>query len=449
MLKSKNVNFCEGPFLKKIILFSLPIIFSGLLQIFFTAADIAVLGRFAGDTAISAVSSTTSIITLLVNVSMGLGNGASVVAAQNLGAKNKDAVEKVVHSAILLAALLGLAFGVLGFITTNPILVIMKSPTEVINLSALYLKIYFCGFPFLLIYNFGSAILRAIGDTTRPLIYLTVSGLLNVLLNLIFVIVFDMNVAGVALATVLSQLVSAVLVILHMLKLDNDCRLYISKLRFNKRAINRILYIGLPAGLQGVIFSISNMLMQSSINSLGTIAMASKAAASNITDCVYTPMNAIHHAATTFIGQNTGAKKYSQIKKLYRLLLGTVTAIGMSLSALAIALHTPLLNIFTKSPEVLKGAFFYLLMLCVPYFLCGCMDVTVGCIRGMGNSIQPMLISIFGVCVLRFVWILAIFPLRREFWFLLSSYGITWAITFILQFIIYKKTYKKLCKDSI
>ncbi len=446
MQKTKNLNFCEGPFLKKIILFSLPIIFSGLLQIFFTAADIAVLGNFSGDNAISAVSSTTSIITLLVNISMGLGNGASVVAAQNLGAKNKDAVEKVVHSAILLAALLGIFFGILGFTLTRPILVVMKSPAEVINLSALYLKIYFCGFPFLLIYNFGASILRAVGDTTRPLIYLSVSGVLNVLLNLLFVTAFNMSVAGVALATVLSQLVSAVLVIHHMLNLDNDCKLYISKLRFNKQAINRILYIGLPAGLQGVIFSASNMLMQSSINSLGTVAMAAKAAASNITDCVYTPMNAIHHAATTFIGQNTGAKKYNQIKKLTRLLLLTVTVIGVSLSALVILLHKPLLSIFTKSPEVLENAFIYLLVLCAPYFLCGCMDVTVGCIRGMGNSIQPMLISIFGVCVLRFVWILAVFPLKRDFAFLLASYGITWAITFILQLFIYKRTLNKLSK---
>lgn len=446
MLKSKDINFCEGPFLKKIILFSLPIIFAGLLQILFTAADIAVLGHFSGDNAISAVSSTTSIITLLVNVSMGLGNGASVVAAQNLGAKNKDAVEKVVHSAILLALLLGVFFGVLGFSLTRPVLVAMKSPTEIINLSALYLKIYFCGFPFLLIYNFGAAILRAVGDTTRPLVYLTVSGVLNVILNIIFVTALNMNVAGVALATILSQLVSAVLVILHMLKLENDCRLYLSKLRINKQALSRILYIGLPAGLQGVIFSASNMLMQSSINSLGTIAMAAKAAAANITDCVYTPMNAIHHASTTFIGQNTGAKKYQQIRKLTRLLLLTVTVIGISLSALVILLHKPLLSIFTKSPEVQSNALIYLLMLCVPYFLCGCMDVMVGCIRGMGNSVQPMLVSVFGVCVLRFVWILAIFPLKREFGFLLASYGITWLITFILQLIIYKRTLNRLEK---
>ena len=447
MNNSKNIDFCEGPFLKKIILFSLPLIFSGLLQIFFTAADIAVLGRFAGDNAISAVSSTTSIITLLVNISMGLGNGASVVAAQNIGAKNKAAVEKVVHSAMLLAVLLGLFLGAIGFVCTRSVLHLMNSPSEVIDLSALYLKIYFCGFPVLLVYNFGSAILRAIGDTTRPLIYLTVSGVLNVILNIIFVKAFNMSVAGVALATVLSQSVSAVMVIIHMTKLANECKLCFSKLTLNRRAISRILYIGLPAGLQGVIFSASNILMQSSINSLGTVAMAAKAAASNITDCVYSPMNAIHHAATTFIGQNTGAKKYSQIRKLTRLLLSTVTVIGIVISALAILLHKPLLSIFTKSPEVLDNALTYLLMLCVPYFICGCMDVTVGCIRGMGNSIQPMLISVFGVCVLRFVWILLVFPLKRDFGFLLASYGITWIITFILQLIIYKRTINKLSKQ--
>ena len=447
MQKAKNIDFCEGPFLRKIILFSIPIIASGLLQLLFTAADIAVLGQFSGDNAISAVSSTTSITGLLVNISMGLGNGASVVAAQNIGAKNKDAVEKVVHSAILLSIVLGFCLGFIGFILTKPVLVLMQSPAEVINLSAIYLKIYFAGFPVILLYNFGSAILRAIGDTTRPLIYLSISGVLNVILNVIFVTLFDMNVAGVALATVISQAVSATLVIIHMMKLDNECRLYISKLKFNKQAVSRTLYIGIPAGLQGVIFSASNMLMQSSINSLGTVAMAAKAAASNITDMVYIPMNAIHHASTTFIGQNTGARKFAQIKKLTTLLLSVVSFIGILLSSLAIILHKPALKIFTSSPEVLSNAFIYLLMLCAPYFLCGCMDVTVGCIRGMGNSIQPMLVSVFGVCVLRFIWILFVFPLKRELWFLLMSYGISWAITFVLQLIIYRKTFKKLSEQ--
>ena len=449
MLKSKNLNLCEGPFLKKIIIFSLPLIFSGLLQILFTATDIAVLGRFAGDNAISAVSSTSSLINMLVSIAMGLSNGASVVTAQNIGAKNKLGVQKVVHSSILLSIILGLSIGVIGFTMARPILTLMKSPTEVIDLSVIYLKIYFAGLPVILIYNFGSAILRAVGDTARPLAYLTVAGALNVILNLFFVIVFKMSVAGVALATVISQAVSAALVIIHMHKLDNDCKLYFSKLKFDKQAIRRTLYIGIPAGLQGVIFSASNMLMQSSINSLGTVAMAAKATASNITEMVYVPMNSIHHAATTFIGQNTGAKNYSQIKRLTFLLLATVTVIGISLGGLAILFHEPLFKIFSSSPEVLDNAFIYLVMLCVPYFICGCMDVTVGCIRGMGNSITPMLVSIFGVCVLRFVWIIFIFPLNRTFGFLLATYGISWLITFILQLIIYKKTFNKLCKQTV
>lgn len=444
MAKSKTLDMCTGPFLKKIILFSLPLIATGLLQIFFTAADKAVLGQFAGDNAISAVGSTASTVNAIVAIALGLSNGAGVVVAQNIGAKNKDAVEKAVHSSLLLSVTLGVILGIMGIFFSKTILSSINTPPEVLNLAALYLKIYFAGLPLQLLYNFSSSVLRAIGDTAKPLIFLFISGILNIILNLIFVIIFDMSVAGVALATVISQAVSAVMIVVYMMNLNNDCKVTVSKLKFNKIIIKRILYIGIPAGLQEMIFSVSNIIMQSSINSFGTMAMAGVTAASSLADCVHISMVSIHQASTTVIGQNVGAKKFGQVKKLSLLLFGCVIAIGVFSGSFILIFREPLLKIFTSTPEALRYGYTYLSVIISTYFLCGCMDVAVGCVRGMGNSLQPMIISIFGICILRFVWIFAVFPFKREFWFLILSYPITWAITFSLQLIVYSHTFKKL-----
>ncbi len=454
MTKAKTLDMTTGPFLKKIILFSLPIMVSGILQILFNAADTVIVGQFSidGDYAVSAVGSTSSLINAIVALAMGLSNGAGVIVAQNIGAKNKEAVGKTVHTAMLVAVILGFLLGVIGFFFAGELLKVMDTPAEVLPLASLYTKIYFLGLPVVLIYNFGSSILRAIGDTTRPLIFLAISGVLNVGLNLIFVAVFNMSVIGVALATVISQAVSAVLVVLYMKKQDNDCRLYFKKLCINKRSFLQMLYIGVPAGLQGMIFSVSNVIMQSTINTFGPLAMAGSAAASSVAGFIFIPMNSIHHASTTFIGQNTGAKKIKQIKKLSILLNMVVLCIAVIMSVAIVGFGRTLIGLYTDTPEAVKFGMIHLFVMGAPYFVCGLMDVTVGCIRGMGTSLSPMLVSVFGVCGIRLIWIWVIFPFIRnsvenvnmQYFFLFLSYVISWTITLICQCVIWKTTYKKL-----
>lgn len=454
MIKAKTLDMTTGPFLKKILLFAVPIIISGLLQLLFNAADTVIVGKFSsdGDFAVSAVGSTASLINALVALAIGLGNGAGVVVAQNVGAKNSDAVKKTVHTSMLLSVILGLAIGALGFFCASELLRLMNAPDEVIGLAALYVKIYFLGLPVQLIYNFGSAILRSIGDTIRPLIFLGIAGVLNVGLNVLFVVGFNMSVAGVALATVISQTVSAALVVIYMKKQNNDCRLYIKDLKIHKKSLMQTLYIGIPAGLQGMIFSVSNTILQATINTFGPLAMAGSAAATSVANFIFIPMNSIHHASTSFIGQNTGAKKIEQIKKLIFMLNGIAMAMGVVLTIPIVIYGKFFLSIFTSTDEAIIYGYTHLVVLCVPYFICGAMDVTVGCIRGMGTSLSPMLVSIFGVCGFRFLWIWVIFPFIKglvensyqRYFFLFLSYFISWAITLTLQVIICIKTYKKL-----
>lgn len=459
MPKNKILDMTTGPFLKKIILFSLPIIISGLLQIFFNAADTVIVGQFSadGDFAVSAVGSTGSLINAIVALAMGLSNGAGVVVAQNVGAKNSEAVKKTVHTAMTLSVIVGVIVGAIGFFLSSGILRIINTPKEVLPLAALYLKIYFLGLPVQLIYNFGSSILRAIGDTTRPLIFLSVSGVLNVGLNVLFVAVLDMSVAGVALATVISQTVSAVLVVIYMKKQNNDCRLYFSQLKIDSRSLTQTLYIGIPAGLQGMIFSVSNVIMQSTINSFGPLAMAGSAAATSVAGFIFIPMNSIHHAATSFIGQNTGAKKIAQVKKLTLMLNGVAVVIGIVVSAVAVGFARTFVGFYTDTGEAIKYGVVHLATIGIPYFICGVMDTTVGSIRGMGTSLSPMLISVFGVCGIRILWIWGIFPFIRssiedpfvQYFYLFLSYIISWAITTVLQIIIWNKTYKRLTKEYV
>lgn len=457
MSKNKILDMTTGPFLKKIILFSLPIIISGLLQIFFNAADTVIVGQFSadGDFAVSAVGSTGSLINAIVAIAMGLSNGAGVVVAQNVGAKNSKAVKNTVHTAMTLSVLVGIVIGAIGFFLSSGILRIINTPKEVLPLASLYLKIYFLGLPVQLIYNFGSSILRAIGDTTRPLIFLGVSGVLNVGLNVLFVAVFDMSVAGVALATVISQAVSAVLVVIYMKKQNNDCRLCFLQLKIDRRSLTQTLYIGIPAGLQGMVFSVSNVIMQSTINSFGPLAMAGSAAATSVAGFIFIPMNSIHHAATSFIGQNTGAKKFAQVKRLTLMLNGVAAVIGIVVSAVVIVFSRTFIGFYTDTGEAIKYGMIHLAVMGIPYFVCGCMDTTVGCIRGMGTSLSPMLISVFGVCGIRLLWIWGIFPFIKsvvpdpfvQYFYLFLSYIISWAITTVLQIIIWNKTYRKLIRE--
>lgn len=457
MTSAKTLDMTKGPFLRKILLFAVPIILSGVLQLLFNAADSVIVGTFSsdGDFAVSAVGSTASLINALVALAIGLGNGAGVVVAQNVGAKNQLAVKRTVHTSMLLSVIMGVIIGAIGFFCAEPLLNLMHAPADVLPLAALYTKIYFLGLPVQLIYNFGSAILRSIGDTARPLMFLAVSGVLNVGLNVLFVVAFDMSVAGVALATVISQSVSAALVVIYMMKQKNDCKLSLKELKINKKALSQTLYIGIPAGLQGMIFSVSNTILQATINTFGPLAMTGSTAATTVANFIFIPMNSIHHAATSFIGQNTGAQKIKQIKKLIFMLNGIAMAIGVIITLPMLVFGKTFLGFFTDTPEAITFGMTHLITLCVPYFICGAMDVTVGCIRGMGTSLSPMLVSIFGVCGFRFLWIWVIFPLiqkavgnpYQQYFYLFLSYFISWMITLALQAVICIKVYKKLARS--
>ena len=455
----KNLDLTKGPFLKKIILFSVPIMISGLLQLLFTAADTVVVGQFSadGDFAVSAIGSTGALINSLVSLAIGMSNGAGVIVAQNVGAKNSEGVKKTVHTSMLLSLICGVFVGLLGFVLAPSLLKLMDTPSEVLPLSTIYLRIYFAGLPVMMVYNFGSSILRAIGDTTTPLIFLGASGVLNVGLNIVFVAVFHMSVAGVALATVISQAVSALLVVMYMLRQKNDVKLIFKQLKINMKAVMQILYIGIPAGLQGMIFSISNVILQSTINTFGPLAMSGSAAASSVAGFIYIPMNSIHHASTTFIGQNTGAKKFEQVKKLTIMLIFISAIIGIALSAIVVGFGKTFIGFYTDTPEAIKYGFIHLAVMASPYFICGAMDTTVGCLRGMGVSVSPMLISVFGVCGIRLLWIWVAFPYIKtvvgnsfdQYSLLFISYLVSWSITLICQLIVMVRSYKKLKKAYV
>lgn len=345
-----GVNMIEGPILPRILLFSLPLILSGVLQLLYNAADTVVVGRFAGAQALAAVGSTGSLINLLVNLFIGLSAGSSVVIAQNYGAGDKTAVQRSVHTAITLALISGVLVMGVGIPLSRPLLEMMGSPDDVIDLAALYIRLYFVGMPFNMLYNFGASILRAVGDTKRPLYYLTISGVVNIILNLILVIRFNMSVAGVAIATVVSQVVSAVLVIVCLMRTDTEVKLQWRRLGLDRKQAGKILRIGLPAGIQSSLFSISNVLIQSSINSFGSVAMAGNAAASNLEGFVYISMNAIHHADLTICGQNYGARAYRRARLVIWECMGVVGVVGLGIGLLLQFFGTPLLMLYNTDP---------------------------------------------------------------------------------------------------
>lgn len=444
-----EMDMCNGPLFSKLIIFSIPLILSGMLQLLFNAADIIVVGRFAGETALAAVGSTSSLTNLLVNVFMGLSVGANVLVARFYGAGQKKELDEMIHTAIATSIIAGIFLIFAGFFLAKPALSFMGTPEDVINQSVLYMRIYFAGMPVLMLYNFGSAVLRAIGDTKRPLYYLLFAGVINVVLNLIFVINFHMGVAGVALATVISQAISAILVIRCLILNDGMVRLELKKLRIVRDKLFKMIRIGVPAGLQGAMFSISNVLIQSSINSFGSIAMAGNTAALNIEGFIYTAMNAMHQGAVSFTGQNFGAHKFKRIGKIAFLCEGMVFVVGLLLSVIVLFFVEPLLSLYSPEPEVIKYGVIRLQIICATYYLCGMMDVMVGILRGMGYAIAPMIVSLTGVCVFRIVWIYTIFEKFRSLEVLYLSYPATWLLTFLVQLIMFLIIYKKLRKQDI
>ena len=429
MKRSYEIDMCNGPLFYKILIFALPLMCSGILQLLFNAADIIVVGRFTGSTALAAVGSTTQIINLLVNLFIGLSVGANVVVARACGAGDVDAVHEGVHTAILSAAVSGFVMIFVGVGLSRPMLEMMGTPGDVIDQAALYLRIYFVGMPSVLLYNFGAAILRAVGDTRRPLYFLLIAGIVNVVLNLVFVIRFGLGVAGVALATIISQTISAALILLCLARSDGLCRLHFSELRIHKERLKQILRIGLPAGLQSVVFNTSNILIQSSINTFGSLVVAGNTAASNIEGFVYTAMSAVYQTSLSFTSQNMGAGNFKRIDRVLLECLALVSAIGIVLGVGAYLLGNQLLGIYSPDPQVIGYGLYRMQAVCVPYFTCGLMDVTAGSIRGLGYSVLPMLVSLTGACILRIIWIMTIFAAYHTQLSLYISYPVSWVVT--------------------
>ncbi len=450
-MHNKSADLTEGPLLKGLISYTIPIILTGVLQLLFNAADLVVVGRFCGSISVAAVGACGAVINLLVNLFIGLSVGAGVTVAHGIGAGKDEDVRRTVHTAIPLAFICGAVLTVVGIAGAKMILTLMGTPDNVIGLSATYMRIYFSGIVASTLYNFGGAILRAAGDTKSPLYFLTSAGIMNVLLNLFFVIVIKMDVAGVALATALSQTLSAVLVIRALMKREDACRLKLREMRIYGRQLWKIIRIGFPAGIQGSLFSISNVIIQSSVNSFGSVVMSGNAAAQNIEGFVYISMNSVSQTALNYAGQNHGAGKYDRLKKIMFGCLGLAFVAGVSLGGMSVLLARPLLSIYiTDSDEAIKYGVVRLLFICLPYFLCGIMDVATGMLRGIGSSIAPMFITVAGVCGLRILWIYTVFrlPQYHSLEILYSSYMISWSVTFAVEFVVFWLMLRKMSQKG-
>lgn len=441
--KSYEIDMCSGPLFGKIIAFSVPLMLSGILQLLFNAADIIVVGRFAGSHSMAAVGSTSALINLMVNVFIGFSIGANVLVARYYGEHNERDVEETVHTSVLMALVSGGVLILLGVGLSRTLLIMMATPEDVIDLSTLYMRIFFLGMPASLVYNFGSAILRAVGDTRRPLMFLFLAGVVNVVLNLIFVIRFHMGVAGVAWATVISQVISAVLIIRCLMKSDSAYHLELRRLRFVGDKVKAIVRIGLPAGLQGAVFSISNVLIQSSVNSFGSIAMAGNTASANIEGFIYTSMNAVYQTALSFTSQNFGAQKFGRIRRIMFICMGLVTGVGIFLGFGALLIGRPLLGIYSSNPEVIGYGMLRLKIIASTYFFCGLMEIMVGMMRGIGYSVVPMIVSLTGACALRVVWLVTVFRMFRSLETLYISYPVSWVITLMAHTVCFVFFFRK------
>ena len=443
-----EIDMTNGPLLGKIVRFAIPLALSGILQLLFNAADIVVVGQFVGPTALAAVGSTSAVINLIVNLFMGFSVGANVLAAQYYGAgKNKD-LSETVHTAVLSSLAFGVALIFAGVALSRPMLELMGTPADVLDQAVLYMRIYFVGMPVMMLYNFGAAILRAVGDTQRPLYFLLLAGVINVILNLVFVIVFHMGVEGVAIPTVISQCVSAGLVFWCLTKVEGPYRLYPKHLTIKNDKLLGMVKIGLPAGIQGCSFSISNVLIQSSINSFGSIAMAGNTAGSNIEGFISTAQDAFTQAAISFTGQNLGAGKLKRVDRVLLLCMLLAPGVGLVLSILAVLCGGPLLGIYSSDPEVIQYGMLRLTTVSLLQPLGALMGVTASVLRGMGYSTIPMIVTMSSVCGFRVIWIFTVFQAFPTLQVLYLSYPITWGLAalfnFIFYFVVRKRTAKKL-----
>ncbi|WP_295069429.1 MATE family efflux transporter [Ruminococcus sp.] len=451
-MQSKSYDMCEGPLVSRVILYTIPIILTGILQLLFNAADLVVVGQCNGSNSVGAVGATGALINLMVNLFIGLSVGAGVTVAHGIGSGRSEDVRRTVHTAIPTALICGSVLTVVGVVFSETFLRLMHTHPDQLDLAVSYMRIYFCGTIASMLYNFGSAILRAAGDTKSPLYYLTAAGILNVVLNLIFVIGFKMNVSGVALATVISQALSAALIIRALMRRDDACKLELKKMHIYGRQLKRILQIGFPAGIQSSLFAISNVIIQSSINSFGAIANSGNAAAQNIEGFVYTSMNSYSQTALNFTGQNYGAGKIDRIRKITWVCLISVFCTGLVLGLTALFFGRPLLSIYiTDSEKAIDYGIVRMTYIMIPYFLCGLMDVATGLIRGLGRSVLPMLITVAGVVGMRLGWIYIVFriPQYHTLKSLYLSYLISWAMTFTVEIIVFFVIMKKIKKQRL
>ncbi|MBR3895225.1 MAG: MATE family efflux transporter [Clostridia bacterium] len=451
--KKGGGDFTEGPLLSKIILFTLPLIATTVLQLLFNTADTVVVGRWGGstpeecETALAAVGSCGALTNLIVNLFFGLSVGAGVCVAHDIGAKAYDDVSRVVHTSVVASLISGVVVTVFGLCMARPLLTMMGTDPAVLDQAVPYMCAYFCGMPANMVYNYCAAILRSNGDTTRPLAFLSVAGVINVVLNLITVIVFGLGAVGVGIATAVSQWVSCVLIVLYMMRMEGPCRIELSKLRVDPAKLRKIVFIGLPAGIQSTLFSFSNVLIQSTVNSFGKVVVAGNTAGSNIDGYIYATQNSLYHAALTFVGQNVGARKYDRVKKSLFGCVLVVTVVGISVGGLVTCFGRPLLGLFAPGNEgAINAGMTRLSVLATTYFLCGLMEVGCGTMRGLGKSISPMFISLIGSCLFRVVWIYTVIPHHRSLEVLYLSYPVSWILTSATFFIFcffYMKKFKK------
>lgn len=444
--KRYQIDMCSGPIVSKLLLFTGPLVLSSILQLLFNAADVIVVGKFAGDNSLAAVGSVGPVTNLVINLFLGLSIGSNVLASRFYGAKNEKQFSNTLHTSMAISSILGIVLGAIGAVLSKQILIWMGSPAEVINLAAVYLCIYFMGIPAQAVYNFGSAILRAVGDTKRPMYYLSFAGVINVLLNLLLVIVFRMDVAGVAIATIISQYISAALIVWCLVREEGILKLHLNKLRIDGYILAKITQIGVPASIQGVMFSLSNVIIQSSINSFGAVVVAGNSAAGNIEGFVYVSMNSFYQACMSFVSQNVGAKRFDRINSIVIKSELCVIAVGIVMGNIVYMFGYQLLGLYTDSPAVMTAGIERMLYIVVPYCLCGMMDVMVGGIRGLGYAITPMLVTLIGVCVMRLAWIFTFFqmPMFHEPKFLYLTYPATWSLTFgahVVSYLIIRKKF--------
>ena len=436
---------CSGPITSRLLLFTGPLVASSVLQLLFNAADVVVVGKYAGDNSLGAVGSVIPLINLLISLFMGLSIGTNVLAARYYGSKNEAQLSKTVHTSILISVISGLILSFVGITFSRQILIWMSSPAETLPLADQYLKLYFIGMPASMLYNFGSAVLRAVGDTKRPMYYLTFAGVVNVILNLYFVISLHMDVAGVATATVISQVISAALVVRCLMKESGALRLDLKKLSIDGKILGKIARIGLPASFQGMLFSISNVIIQSSVNSFGATVVAGNSAAQNIEGFIYVSMNSFYQACLSFVSANVGARQYDRINKILIRSQICVILTGMILGGSAYYFSDALIGIYTDSTAVMQVGAVRMGYVSLVYFLCGMMDVMVGALRGLGYAVLPMIVSLIGACGLRLLWIFTFFKLPRfhETKYLYITYPVSWTVTFLVHVICYVIVKKK------